>query len=532
MKNKQYLSTLLLLSICILAVSNNTNAQCTINFENDGDMLFGDIMPNSGDIVNFDAPILDAGCFNVLDENLCTCPLAGGGGADDVCLMFEIEPIFDVYGGVTSNYDGGVAHQITHESTGFRGTIPVGDVNAREATTGDVLCYNIKVDFADHLVQTACDVAVNVTSINTFGEGFESAAIVFLDETDTPYGTATYNGFYADPDGPGGIHPGVVATCPATQPTLNPNPWTFTGTGVWLADEQVTTIPLAGDACEHTAGVNGTNNNTDPTGIDAGLAPCDLVGGFLFRVCLENVETATADDPAVTTPIATTFTNTLNGFDAVLRCCPETNLVAATDATICDLGSEITDWKALVETVGPTGGITMAPITPTTVSYLYSSVGTYEGVYTATDFAALAPEAEPAHAHSGAGCTDELETTYAYVVCDKGEVMCEGMVCETDRYEVTLVSEIDLTFFPPAQTPTITLDNLVCNYSIAPACTGDVLSPSTFGPIAPDVDPPAFDVMVTTANGCTGTFSLDPIACPPIPCEPDCGIFPANTISN
>ena len=501
-------------------IGQTANAQCTINFENDGDVLFGDIMPNSGDIVNFDAPMLDAGCFNVLDENLCTCPLAGGGGADDVCLSFEIEPIIDIYGGITTPYDGGVALQITHETTGIRGTIPMGDAGARDVSTGDVICYSVTVDFADHLIQRACDVRVNTTSINTFGEGYESTSITFLDAGDVPYGVATYNGFY---DNSGGGHPGVVASCPATQPAINPTPWTSTGTGVWIADNTGTTVPLAGDACEYTAGASGPDNNGDPSGVDAGLMPCDPVGGFIFRVCLENVETATAD--GIPTPIATTFTSTLNGFDAVLSCCPDTNLVVGTSSMICELGTEITDWKAVVETVGPTGGISTAPVAPTTVSYLYSSNGTYAGTYTATAYAALQPfDAEPSHVHSGLGCVDEMETTYAYVICDKGAAACaDGTVCETEQFEISLVSDIDLTFYPPAQLPTITRDDDACVYTITPACPTDVLSPSTFGPETPGVDPPAFSVTVTTANGCTNMVMLDPEACP-LPAVPSIAI--------
>jgi|GEM_PF-1204866 len=79
---------------------------------------------------------------------------------------------------------------------------------------------------------------------------------------------------------------------------------------------------------------------------------------------------------------------------------------------------------------------------------------------------------------------------------------------------VTCDEVVTVTVNPPAQAPTITRDDDVCNYTIAPACPGDVLDVTT-ATAAPGEDPAAIDVTVTTANACMATFPVDPAACPP-----------------
>jgi len=82
----------------------------------------------------------------------------------------------------------------------------------------------------------------------------------------------------------------------------------------------------------------------------------------------------------------------------------------------------------------------------------------------------------------------------------------------------TCEETVAVSVSPPAQAPAVTLDDAVCNYTLTPACPDDVLTPATIPPAAPDEDPPALDIMVTTAGNCSGTFSVDPPACPPPGC--------------
>ncbi len=514
MKKVQSLPIIFL--ILMLFTHQNISGQCTINFENDGDMLFGDIEPNSPDIVNFDNPIFDAGCFNVLDENVCTCPLVGGGGMDDVCLAFEMEPIFDAYGGITTPYDGGTGHQITHEGTGIRGTIKMNTV-ATGTSPGDVLCYNVDVDFAPHLHQLAADVCVNTTSINTAGEVWESTSIIFWDDNDMPYGTTTYNGFYVDADGAGGDHPGTVDAC-TDIPAINPTPYTVSGPGVWTAS-CTTNTNLVPDSCNPVAASDCPDNDADPNAAtDAGLDPCALVGGFTFRVCLEDVTTTATngidmnDGDGMPTTSSTQFTSTLNGFKVNLVCCPETQPIPDAVASTCTVATEVADWKSPIEAVDGTGAVVSAAVAPAITTIMYSETcDIVDGEYSTNEYNALTFAPEPDGVYSGDGCADEVEMTCAYVICDKGE---NAACLDAPRYEISRVSMLSLTLLAPAQTPTITIDDEVCNYTITPACPTDVLTPAIFGPETPGVDPPAVDITVMTAGGCMDVFPLDPALCP------------------
>jgi len=82
-----------------------------------------------------------------------------------------------------------------------------------------------------------------------------------------------------------------------------------------------------------------------------------------------------------------------------------------------------------------------------------------------------------------------------------------GETCET---------VVTVSVYPPAQTPTIIQDDDVCNYTILPACPGDILD-VTSTTAAPAEDPAPLDVMVTTADGCVATLQVDPVACAALP---------------
>jgi len=67
--------------------------------------------------------------------------------------------------------------------------------------------------------------------------------------------------------------------------------------------------------------------------------------------------------------------------------------------------------------------------------------------------------------------------------------------------------------YPSAQPPTIVRFDNVCNYIIVPACPVDMLD--VFSVIAaPGEDPAPININVTTENGCTGAFTVDPELCP------------------
>jgi len=83
-----------------------------------------------------------------------------------------------------------------------------------------------------------------------------------------------------------------------------------------------------------------------------------------------------------------------------------------------------------------------------------------------------------------------------------------------------MVASFTFEVYPPAQAPTILRFDNDCNYFIVPDCPDDVTD-VVIVTATPGEDPNPIDVNVTTANGCTGTFTLDPEICPD-PTMDDC----------
>lgn len=113
--------------------------------------------------------------------------------------------------------------------------------------------------------------------------------------------------------------------------------------------------------------------------------------------------------------------------------------------------------------------------------------------------------------HSGVDpCIPDPEVSYyAYVQCDAN---LDGVFDLNDGDQWTLVSGYTFIMFPLKQAPVITLDDDVYNYTITPACPGDVLDITTVT-ATPGEDPAPIDVMV--GNACTTTFQIDQPPCPP-----------------
>ena len=115
-------------------------------------------------------------------------------------------------------------------------------------------------------------------------------------------------------------------------------------------------------------------------------------------------------------------------------------------------------------------------------------------------------------AHSGADpcATDPAVTHFAFVQCDADLDGTFDLAAGDSWIEVATLS---FEVYAPAQMPTITRDDDVCNYTITEACTGDVLDMTSTN-AAPGDDPAAITVNVTTANNCMGSFMVDPELCP------------------
>ncbi len=371
--------------IVVFLLPENGFSQCTnvceIDFQNDGTFYnpspFEDVTSGTDiDIVaGASGPTLTGFMSDVFDPSSTSCAYATGNG-NDFTIDFEIEPYFDVYTGATTapsvlnpgtgNDTNSNGRFIVHDGTGFKGQNSTNDGTVNGTSTGDVSCYNISVCFTSP--QQAQNVTVNTTSINTAGESYESASVIFLDASCNPYGTAVYNGFWAtDPLGSNG---GTNTTTPnnAGGSTTSGSIYTTTGTGVFVAAD-IETVDIT-DPYNPIAAMSSTTNNSDPNAsTDAGLAPTALVGGFVYRVCLEDI--AVTDNENEETTANTSFTSTLNGFNICLDICPD-GLADAT-APVAIVTSEST---CAADGTTLSGGVIAAPATscPTGSTLEYSVV--------------------------------------------------------------------------------------------------------------------------------------------------------------
>jgi len=179
-----------------------------------------------------------------------------------------------------------------------------------------------------------------------------------------------------------------------------------------------------------------------------------------------------------------------------------------------------------IEVIGPGGVITSGQTT--TGSFTVSQAGNYTfdcltPSHTAM-FNTLVFEERP---QATEFCFDFTETNAA--PCDPVTVSYQAQfnvttladnTCSLDNQTMDAADAVvSVDVYPAPTTPTITVDDAVCNYTITPACPNDVLTPSTFGPANPGDDPAPFDVMVSNAGGCMENFSIDPPACQATACD-------------
>jgi len=112
--------------------------------------------------------------------------------------------------------------------------------------------------------------------------------------------------------------------------------------------------------------------------------------------------------------------------------------------------------------------------------------------------------------HPGPELCDIVDVfIYAFVQCDAD---LNGVFDLNNGDQWVEVNSHWYILLPAKQTPIITLDDDVCNYTITPNCPGDVLSITTLT-VAPGEDPEPIDVVV--GMSCTTTFQVDPPPCLP-----------------
>jgi len=394
--SKKLMLSMLLLVISIGMASAQCTNICELDFQNDNEADptgNGFFTSSDGFIADGNSPTATL-AYDVFDLASGDCNTAPD-GITDITLTLTIEPVFDAYGlAVGQAGTGGTAREIFFDGVGiktrtdFEQSPANGSGNTGFAsTTGDVYCYTYNVTYGT--AQLASDVEVQLSSINTAGQIFESANLIFLDAGGAPYGTAMYNGFY---DVAAGGVPGGGSNGCGTN-VVNATPWTTTGS-VFLAAStgSITTsvAPNTGTYCFPEEGTSGPNNGggagisvngDDPT--EGGLASTDIVSGFIYTVCLEDIavncsgtnnlstnlpggSTNDCSDPAGTNATNTNFVNTLSHVDLCNGSAPIVcNLTASVNATDVTCNGDA-DGTA---TATPSGGTVP-------YSYLWSNAGT------------------------------------------------------------------------------------------------------------------------------------------------------------
>ncbi len=331
----------------IEALNDSVNRICTgpIDITFGSDDGFFDIASTTDPIIEVEG-VADAMMdFDIVDETATTGAgvLAGPGGASDIFFNFAILPTFDPYGGVAVPSTS-VQYEVYQSTSGIAGQI----VGA-SASTGDVRCYQVTVTLASHLKVEAQDFTALLNSVNTAGELYESASIVYLDANGMPFGSADYAGFYNDP---------VAGTAGNGTATLNSSTWNVAGTGVYVAQDQ-SVIDVTTDPLNPVATSNMPSDGFDPNAnIDGGLPPTTPVSGVIYTVCLEDV--AESDSDGGSTTSSTSFTSTLNGFSLDNICI---NSAACDNSALADLtltSMDVSDGMTDPETITRTYTLTDA----------------------------------------------------------------------------------------------------------------------------------------------------------------------------
>ena len=340
----------LTLMFAVLISSTTLQAQCSnvceVDFQNDNSSnptgegyfdnnSFVDVNTSSSSVQIADGNTPSASyMFDIFDQSSGDCNTATD-GIIDLTITLKVLPVFDPYGGgVGSPGTGGVDRNFFHDGVGIK-TETDFTGGSFVSTTGDTYCYEYQVKYGTP--QLAADAEANITSINTAGQVFESANLIFLDASCIPYGTANYQGFWNG--APIGSNGGTNNTIINAEPQM----WVDASgadaelqAGVFVAADP-NSIDAGqgtngGTACFPENGSSGTDNNSVvDADTDAGLMPSDIVTGFVYTICLEDVATTEAGDdlptngvgpasinctePVGTNATNTVFTNTLSHVD-------------------------------------------------------------------------------------------------------------------------------------------------------------------------------------------------------------------------
>ncbi|PHI19263.1 hypothetical protein CEQ90_13705 [Lewinellaceae bacterium SD302] len=251
----------------ICSVSFATNGPLTFPVNNQGAINDGFSEGNS-QAVSFN--------FDVYNEIFgdCTQP----GGEDDITITTELITTYDVNGNAFLNELAGTDHRIIQNLNGLNGLLPFNINQASSSSAGDVRGYRIRVDFADHIGVRAEQLTVNLGSVNSGDDVFESAVLRFLNNAREPYSEIDYLGYF---NGPNDLSGNCLTTLPE-------NSYTVAGAGAIVFNNS-NSVDLT-DPCDPVPGVdNPPVNPSVNAATNASLAPVSVVRGFVLEVYGEDV---------------------------------------------------------------------------------------------------------------------------------------------------------------------------------------------------------------------------------------------------
>ena len=182
-------------SVFAIVPCDVTNKVCSFNF--------GSNETRNAFEINGNGNILDAASDTLLQDNLvlniydeineiCQEP----GGLDDVSISLELLTTQDQYGNAIIDDLAGETHRIAQATDGLLIELPFNVDTLSESSSSDVRGISFKVDFALHIGIFAEQFSVDLSDVNSSGEIYESAAVIFYNEFDIPYDTIMYEGFY------------------------------------------------------------------------------------------------------------------------------------------------------------------------------------------------------------------------------------------------------------------------------------------------------------------------------------------------
>ena len=259
---------------------------CSMDFGSDDTRVSFDLNGNDAILdAASDTSLTTVVTFDIYDEvsEICQIP----GGMDDIEVTLQLLTTQDQYGHSFLDTLAGEEHRLLQESDGLMLELPFGSSATSESSTADTRGLIFKVEFAAHIGIFADQFSVDLADVNSTGEVFESAAVVFYNEYKIPYDTIVYNGFFQDSSD-------LSGNC-----NLNPmgSAWETTGDGIgsFFLDSLNRIDPT--DPCNPLPGTSTKDTLSVRAVEDAGIDPTAYIGGFEVIIIAEDIASpSTRDD--------------------------------------------------------------------------------------------------------------------------------------------------------------------------------------------------------------------------------------------